>query len=154
MDEGSMPHARSVDKPEQLEEERRLAYVGFTRAMRRLYLVRASRRSYFGETQATEPSRFLDDIPSELLSGPGMGKGASVSGQRAATSRRNTWDDDYNQDSYGQREEGRVYGSGRSSSTPQWNARPTTTPKAPIIPPTQKSGSGEKRPTLPPKTLP
>src|SRR5216684_7271256 len=63
MDEGSLPHARSVDKPEQLEEERRLAYVGFTRAMYRLYLVRAYRRSIFGESQATEPSRFLEDIP-------------------------------------------------------------------------------------------
>src|SRR5258708_10241240 len=56
LDEGSLPHARSVDKPEQLEEERRLAYVGFTRAMRRLYLVRAYRRSYFCETPVTEPS--------------------------------------------------------------------------------------------------
>ena len=56
MDEGSLPHSRSVDKPEQLEEERRLAYVGFTRAMRRLYLIRAYRRSYFGESQVTEPS--------------------------------------------------------------------------------------------------
>src|SRR6185437_10539514 len=69
MDEGSLPHSRSVDKPEQLEEERRLAYVGFTRAMRRLYLVRAKRRSFFGETQATLPSRFLEDIPLELVSG-------------------------------------------------------------------------------------
>ncbi len=60
MDEGSLPHARSVDKPEQLEEERRLAYVGFTRAMRRLYLVRAYRRSFYGESQVTEPYRFLE----------------------------------------------------------------------------------------------
>src|SRR6266487_4373709 len=70
MDEGSLPHARSVDKPEQLEEERRLAYVGFTRAMRRLYLIRAYRRSYFGESQVTEPSRFLADIPFHLVSSP------------------------------------------------------------------------------------
>ncbi|HEY6406643.1 MAG TPA: UvrD-helicase domain-containing protein, partial [Ktedonobacteraceae bacterium] len=70
MDEGSLPHSRSVDKPEQLEEERRLAYVGFTRAMRRLYLVRAYRRSFFGETHPTEPSRFLDDIPAHLVANP------------------------------------------------------------------------------------
>src|SRR5258706_10567043 len=72
-DEGSLPHARSVDKPEQLEEERRLAYVGFTRAMRRLYLVRAYRRSFFGETHITEPSRFLEDIRIHLLSSPRCG---------------------------------------------------------------------------------
>src|SRR5215467_1392056 len=72
MDEGSLPHSRSVDKPEQLEEERRLAYVGFTRAMRRLYLIRAYRRSYFGESQVTEPSRFLEDIPLNLVSNQGI----------------------------------------------------------------------------------
>src|SRR5262249_964486 len=71
MDEGSLPHSRSVTKPEQLEEERRLAYVGFTRAMQRLYLVRARRRSLWGEAQYTEPSRFLDDIPLHLRSSIG-----------------------------------------------------------------------------------
>ncbi|MEO9031141.1 MAG: 3'-5' exonuclease, partial [Ktedonobacteraceae bacterium] len=148
MDEGSLPHARSVDKPEQLEEERRLAYVGFTRAMRRLYLVRASRRSFFGETQTTEPSRFLDDIPPELLSGPGKGKAASASSLRVNMNKRNTWEEDYNQDSHTQQESGRVYGSGKST-TPQWNARPQITPKAPII-----KSNDEKQPALPPKTLP
>ncbi len=78
MDEGSLPHSRSVDKPEQLEEERRLAYVGFTRAMRRLYLLRATRRSYFGDVQSTEPSRFLDDIPSNLVSNSGAARRARV----------------------------------------------------------------------------
>src|SRR6266513_5747135 len=70
MDEGSLPHARTVDKPEHLEEERRLAYVGFTRAMRRLYLVRPRHRSFYGETHITEPSRFLEDIPIHLVSNP------------------------------------------------------------------------------------
>ena len=153
MDEGSLPHARSVDKPEQLEEERRLAYVGFTRAMRRLYLVRAYRRSFFGETQVTEPSRFLEDIPSELLAGPGTGKAASASGQRAIANRRDNWEDDYNQDTSSQHEIGRVYGSGRTT-TPQWNSRTQATPRAPIIPPKQKSNESEKRPALPPRTLP
>lgn len=151
MDEGSLPHSRSVDKPEQLEEERRLAYVGFTRAMRRLYLVRAKRRSFFGETQATLPSRFLDDIPPELISGHYTGRvNSGNSGRRA------NWDEDYNQDVYSHGEEGRVYGSGRAS-TPQWNSRPQTPPRAPAKPPTYNSGVGgssEKRPTLPPRTLP
>jgi DNA helicase-2/ATP-dependent DNA helicase PcrA len=67
MDEGMLPHARSIDQAEQLEEERRLAYVGFTRAMRRLYLVRARRRSSYGDAYYTEPSRFLSEIPAELF---------------------------------------------------------------------------------------
>ena len=71
MDEGSLPHARSLEQPEQLEEERRLAYVGFTRAMRRLYLLRSQRRSYFGEVKSTWPSRFLADLPTGLVITPG-----------------------------------------------------------------------------------
>ena len=67
LDEGSLPHARSFDNPEQLEEERRLAYVGITRAMRRLYLVRAARRAVFGDYRYTEPSRFLEDLPAALV---------------------------------------------------------------------------------------
>jgi DNA helicase-2/ATP-dependent DNA helicase PcrA len=112
MDEGSLPHARSVDKPDQLEEERRLAYVGFTRAMRRLYLVRARRRSYFGDTQYTQPSRFLEDIPANLVSG----KKTSSRPKRSYN-----WDDDnYAGDesgnSYDSSDTGRVFGSGRPNS--------------------------------------
>lgn len=146
MDEGSLPHSRSVDKPEQLEEERRLAYVGFTRAMSRLYLVRARRRSFFGETQATLPSRFLDDIPAELISS----HGASSGGGRAREGRRANWDEDYNQDTYAQQEGGRVYGSGRAS-TSQWNPY---SPKTSARPPASTNGGSEKRPVLPPRTLP
>lgn len=146
MDEGSLPHSRSVDKPEQLEEERRLAYVGFTRAMRRLYLVRAYRRSFFGEAQVTEPSRFLEDIPLELLSGHSSSKATRAGGLRSAPGRRANWDEDYNQDSHPQRESGRVYGSGRGSA-PQWNSRLPAPPKAPTF-------KSEKRPALPPRTLP
>ncbi len=146
MDEGSLPHARSVDKPEQLEEERRLTYVGFTRAMRRLYLVRAYRRSYFGETQITEPSRFLDDIPIHLVSTPGGGTSKQSGGLRAAANRNHNWDDDYNQDTYSSRETGRTFGSGKPSSgtrgqTSQWTPRPSsnTPPQVPPSLPPQKS---------------
>ncbi|MBE3559318.1 MAG: UvrD-helicase domain-containing protein [Ktedonobacteraceae bacterium] len=118
MDEGSLPHARSLSLPQQLEEERRLAYVGITRAMQRLYLVRARRRSLFGETQYTEPSRFLDDIPQHLVTRKGIGaEGGTVSMQRVEPQ------DDFNQDPYNARDFGRVFGSGTSarsgtSSTP------------------------------------
>jgi DNA helicase-2/ATP-dependent DNA helicase PcrA len=67
LEEGVFPHARSSDDEEQLEEERRLCYVGMTRAQSRLVLSGAARRRVFGEYQATEPSRFLDEIPAELV---------------------------------------------------------------------------------------
>jgi DNA helicase-2/ATP-dependent DNA helicase PcrA len=73
LEEGSLPHAYAIDKLDQLEEERRLAYVGFTRAMHRLYLVSVMRRSFCGEQQDTEPSRFLADIPAHLLAAHHVG---------------------------------------------------------------------------------
>jgi DNA helicase II / ATP-dependent DNA helicase PcrA len=83
MDEGSLPHARSLNLPEQLEEERRLAYVGFTRAMRRLYLLRSQRRSYFGEAMATWPSRFLAELPVDLVITPGSAQEGGYQQARA-----------------------------------------------------------------------
>jgi DNA helicase-2/ATP-dependent DNA helicase PcrA len=67
MEEGLFPHSRSAEDEDELEEERRLCYVGLTRAEQRLMLTSAARRRVFGEYQATEPSRFLDEIPSELM---------------------------------------------------------------------------------------
>jgi DNA helicase-2/ATP-dependent DNA helicase PcrA len=58
MEEGLLPHHRSFDDADQMEEERRLCYVGFTRARQRLFLVHAQRRHLFGRTQRNEPSRF------------------------------------------------------------------------------------------------
>lgn len=118
MDEGSLPHSRSLNKPEELEEERRLAYVGFTRAMQRLYLVRARRRSIFGETQPTVASRFLDDIPLKLLLKKGTGGAASSPVVKRAPS----WEDDLNQDPYGDNFGGQVFG--RNSPTTQRTSSP------------------------------
>jgi DNA helicase-2/ATP-dependent DNA helicase PcrA len=67
MEEGVFPHIRSLTEPDELEEERRLAYVGITRAMERLYLTHAWSRSLFGATQYNPPSRFLDEVPGELV---------------------------------------------------------------------------------------
>jgi DNA helicase-2/ATP-dependent DNA helicase PcrA len=67
LEEGLFPHSRSADDEAELEEERRLCYVGLTRAERRVVLTSAARRRVFGEYQSTEPSRFLDEIPSELI---------------------------------------------------------------------------------------
>ena len=67
LEEGLFPHSRSADEDETLEEERRLCYVGMTRARLRLFLTSAGRRRVFGEYRATEPSRFLDEIPGHLV---------------------------------------------------------------------------------------
>ncbi|HLQ11173.1 MAG TPA: ATP-dependent helicase [Ktedonobacteraceae bacterium] len=150
MDEGSLPHSRSVDKPEQLEEERRLAYVGFTRAMQRLYLVRARRRSFWGESQPTEPSRFLEDIPLPLIAREGASSTRS--------NRRGEQDEDdydFNQDTYSTRESGRTYGrgaqetysTGRGTTFGSRRAKPETsssrssTNSSPAIPPSSRSAS-------------
>jgi DNA helicase-2/ATP-dependent DNA helicase PcrA len=69
LDDGLLPHSRSFDEPEAMEEERRLFYVGITRARDRLYLLRALRRGGRGFSEDTIPSRYLDDIPLELLNG-------------------------------------------------------------------------------------
>jgi DNA helicase-2/ATP-dependent DNA helicase PcrA len=65
--DGVLPHSRSFEEPEEMQEERRLFYVGITRAKDRLYLVYPQSRSSYGFAEPVEPSRFLDDIPAELL---------------------------------------------------------------------------------------
>jgi DNA helicase-2/ATP-dependent DNA helicase PcrA len=67
LEEGLFPHSRSSEDQEELEEERRLCYVGMTRAQSQLILTSAARRRVFGEYQSTDPSRFLDEIPPELV---------------------------------------------------------------------------------------
>ena len=69
LDDGLLPHSRSFDEPEEMEEERRLFYVGITRAKDKLYLVRSVQRGGRGYAEETYPSRFLDDIPPDLLVG-------------------------------------------------------------------------------------
>ena len=71
MEEGLLPHSRSIDSEDQLEEERRLCYVGMTRAEKRLYLTRAFHRTVFGSSQVGHASRFLRDIPAELITSGG-----------------------------------------------------------------------------------
>ena len=75
MEDGILPHFKSFGDPAQMEEERRLCYVGVTRAKQRVYLVRAFRRSLMGSSTINRPSRFLDDIPRHLISGGGLWQG-------------------------------------------------------------------------------
>jgi len=67
LNDGTLPHSRSFDDPEEMLEERRLFYVGITRAMDRLYLVCAQNRSLYGYPEPVDASRFLDDIPHDLI---------------------------------------------------------------------------------------
>jgi ATP-dependent DNA helicase UvrD/PcrA len=67
MEDGVFPHLRSLGEPDQLEEERRLCYVGITRAQERLHLTHAWSRMLFGSSQYNPPSRFLDEIPGDLV---------------------------------------------------------------------------------------
>jgi len=72
LEEGVFPHSRALDDEKELEEERRLAYVGITRAKRRLFLSHAWRRATWGMGGASVPSRFLLEIPAELMVGPSL----------------------------------------------------------------------------------
>jgi len=82
LEEGLLPHIRSFDDPDQMEEERRLFYVGMTRAMDRLYLTRAFRRGFRGNDSANRPSRFLNDIPQHLVSSMAQaGRRVSIPGR-------------------------------------------------------------------------
>jgi DNA helicase-2/ATP-dependent DNA helicase PcrA len=84
LEDGIFPHLRALGEPHELEEERRLAYVGITRARERLYLTHAWSRTIYGSTQYNPPSRFLDEIPQRLVE--------SIEGNRRS-SRSGSWAD-------------------------------------------------------------
>ncbi|MFE3163514.1 DNA helicase PcrA [Streptomyces sp. NPDC059224] len=98
MEDGVFPHMRALGQTKELEEERRLAYVGITRARERLYLTRSAMRSAWGQPSYNPPSRFLEEIPAGYLewkrtgamapvsSGPASGVAASLSSTRSRSS--------------------------------------------------------------------
>ena len=94
LEEGVFPHLRSLGEPKELEEERRLCYVGITRARERLYLSHAWCRSLWGSTQYNPPSRFLAEIPEELTVLAGGGRRAPS----RSTSRSGTGSADHRRD--------------------------------------------------------
>ncbi len=83
VEEGVFPHTRALTEPDEMEEERRLAYVGITRAMRRLFISHAWSRMLFGSTQYNPPSRFLDEIPASLMEAKGNITGRSSYGRQS-----------------------------------------------------------------------
>ena len=92
LEEGLLPHSRSFEDPAQMEEERRLCYVGITRAKERLYLVNAFRRARYGNSEPGEPSRFLADIPRELIAGNEKSAARSPSTRAGSRSREGGFD--------------------------------------------------------------
>lgn len=90
MEESIFPHSRTFFEPEELEEERRLCYVGMTRAKQQLYLLHASSRMLYGNTQHNVPSRFISDIPTEMVDQP-IGSASNTFTDIA----RQTFDDDF-----------------------------------------------------------
>ena len=89
LDDGVLPHQRSFDDPEAMAEERRLLYVGITRAKDRLYLLRSFRRRFAGPSTLSEPSRFLYSIPSELMDGELQG---SQNWEQTSYKKKTSWD--------------------------------------------------------------
>jgi DNA helicase-2/ATP-dependent DNA helicase PcrA len=121
---GVFPHIRTIGEPDEIEEERRLAYVGITRARERLYVSCAWSRMLFGTTQYNPPSRFLDEIPAELVTEQGAGK------------RRR-------RGSYG---EGATWGGGgswgRASTESSWGSSGSPSERRPQDPAPRPTGSG------------
>ncbi len=79
MEDGIFPHSRTLGEKDEIEEERRLAYVGLTRARQRLYISRAEYRSTWGAPNYNPPSRFLDEIPEEVIEWRNQGRSSSPS---------------------------------------------------------------------------
>jgi DNA helicase-2/ATP-dependent DNA helicase PcrA len=90
MEEGLLPHSRSLEDPDEMAEERRLCYVGITRAKDRVFLSYAFRRTMWGSSDVATPSRFLSDIPTQLVSG--AGSFAGVKPKEAMAIRASTWE--------------------------------------------------------------
>ena len=87
MEDGVFPHMRALGQTKELEEERRLAYVGITRARERLYVTRSAMRSAWGQPSYNPPSRFLEEIPPALIEWKRTGAAPMAPTTRSATSR-------------------------------------------------------------------
>lgn len=103
MEEGIFPHSRSFAEPSEMEEERRLAYVGITRAKKNLHLIHADSRTYFGSIQTNPRSRFIADIPEDLIETVGNAHGFDRL-TTGGNSLQNVWDTSWGK-----------------TSKPQWN---------------------------------
>lgn len=146
MEDGLLPHARSLEDPEEMEEERRLAYVGITRAKERLYLTHAFRRTRWGSDDVSPPSRFLQDIPSKLMEGRSLR--ARTDAARASARAATTWGRRPGEDAGPSASRSAPTG-GRPASSTTWSpsraapASPTAAPRA--APVTRSAGAPQFR---------
>jgi DNA helicase II / ATP-dependent DNA helicase PcrA len=165
MEEGLFPHSRTFLDPDQLEEERRLCYVGMTRAMNTLMLTRARYRRRFGTDmpEASIPSRFLEEVPPQLLEEVGVSRRGTSAQPRAAVPSRSDYGESrhYSYEDEDQRVEARSGGNGgnatrsragRSYGGPSYNSidniaeffasrgKKFSRPKVPVPEPTGKKG--------------
>lgn len=130
MEEGVFPHSRSLDDETAMEEERRLCYVGMTRARARLYLCSARSRSLWGQTGYNPPSRFLQDIPPDLLEPAGLTarpapSSPPVPGAAAGPpARRRSWEDDEASPAIGSAGWGRSAEAARLQAPPRRRTEP------------------------------
>ena len=133
LDEGVFPHQRTFNNPSELEEERRLMYVGVTRAEEKLYLISAKRRQMWGEYKYYNPSRFIEEIPRQLLeSSVFEGRSQSSSTFRDAVSKVKTGDSGRNYstsqaDSYGYIKPTNSFGKGFVAPQKKNNITPSRT---------------------------
>ncbi|MBP6473146.1 MAG: UvrD-helicase domain-containing protein [Chloroflexi bacterium] len=156
LEEGMLPHSRSMEDAEELAEERRLFYVGITRAKDRLYLSHAFRRSTYGEPEAATPSRFLLDIPEELTSG-----GRPKARRKESVSRASSWSQTTPSWSWNQSSEPKRGSTTGHSSTKQpsrqtnnWSTPSRPTPSRPTPGrPTPSSTTPERAPLPKPNHL-
>lgn len=142
LEEGILPHARSLEDQEQLEEERRLLYVAATRAEQRLYLLYAFKRTMYGRSNFATPSRFLQDIPAKLLKSTRDRREHVSSSQTSMFTNRSSW---------GARDRvatGRDNPRGRTATTWGAGARKNTTPLRPSATAKYKAGMKVKHPTF------
>jgi DNA helicase-2/ATP-dependent DNA helicase PcrA len=113
MEEGIFPHVRALGDADQMEEERRLAYVGITRARKILHLCNARSRMLHGQTQYNPPSRFLDDIPEGLIQRQGFQKSSrNLKNSTNSYSDIDDWDFISTDQSSSEEPSGRIFGKG------------------------------------------
>ncbi len=131
VEEGIFPTSRSMDDPEKLEEERRLCYVGITRARDRLYLLHSIRRLLYGNLTSCIPSRFLEELPEELL----VHKGESTRSQRRADNAKNFFErGSYDQGVRSAPERRSDGPKPIAVARPQWGGTPAPRAAAPMMP--------------------
>ena len=151
LEDGILPHSRSIEDMESLAEERRLFYVGITRAEDRVFLSHAFRRTFYGETEVAVPSRFLRDVPMELIDGDPVSKRRQQTRTRASS-----WEWSGSSSSSSSSSSGYSSRRKRPSST-TWSSSSTsssTSSRSTRRAPAKRPSYSKPAPTTPKRSLP